>query len=219
MTGLELKTFTEGLIDDTIEDTLFYQLLNVAKDNVEGSKDWMYLKKEDSSSTSNSGDTYLTMQNLASDFRKVLKVFVGTDSWEHFGVPFEERIKYKDSQGKFYLDIANSQYAIIGAPASSKTIYMYYIYQTDDITSTTSPVFPSRFHPILGYMVAGYYTAGVDADDIYARMSPEHKLAASMLLDRMQRWDDDLQIKSVDMSASPFIGEGFGRDGAIDIYS
>ena len=217
MLGSELKTFVEGLIDeDDIDSTLFYQLLNVAKNKLEADRDYMYIRTKDATQTANPGDTYLTAKDLPDDFRKPLTIFVG-DSL-HSGVGFEDQIRYKDSGQKYYLDIANDQFFIMGQVSSAKTITMSYVKFTDDITATTSPLFPARFHPLLGFIVAGYWTMGVDADNIYARMSPEHKLAAKMLLDSMVRWDDDLALASQDYSASPFLHEGVDRVDSINKY-
>ena len=41
MTGSELKTFTESLLDGvTIEETFFYQLANIAKTKIEAERPW-----------------------------------------------------------------------------------------------------------------------------------------------------------------------------------
>jgi len=217
MNGAALKTFFLGLIDEEdIDSTLFYQLLNVAKNRREAERDYMYLRTKDTSQTSSPGDSYTTMKDLPSDFRKMLRVFVGDT--EHYGVGFEDQILYEDGAQKYYLDMANDQFAIIGQPASTETITQFYVKTTDDITSTTSPLFPSRFHPILAYDVAGYYTMGIDADNIYARMSPEHKMAAELLLDAMIKWDDDLALASQNYSATPFLHEGENRKDSINMY-
>jgi hypothetical protein len=215
MTAQEIKDFVESIIDDSVDDTLFLTLLNVAKDNLEEDRDWMFLKAVDSTQSINPGDTYLTMKTLPTLFRKILKVFV--DDLEYYGIQFEDRIRYKDGQRKYYLDLANSQLGIIGTPAETKTIHQFYIKTTAELTLATSPTFPARFHKILGFLVAGYITAGVDADDIYARMSPEHKIAANTLKDSMESWDTSLRLNAMNYSASPFSGGGGGGSNSIDI--
>jgi hypothetical protein len=73
---------------------------------------------------------------------------------------------------------------------------------SEDLTLETTWGFPSRFHPILGFIIAGYITAGVDADDIYARMSPEHKMAAKVIEGNMRRWNNSLVLHSMNNSAA-----------------
>ncbi|MFA4833567.1 MAG: hypothetical protein WC619_01820 [Patescibacteria group bacterium] len=214
MTGQEEKDFAESLIDDSIDETLFLTLLAVAKDNLEDERDWMYLKAVDSSQSISPGETYLTMKTLPTLFRKMLKVFV--DNLEYWGIQFEDRLRYKDSSRKFYIDLANNQFAIIGTPAETKTIHQFYIKTTPELTLTTSPTFPTRFHKILGFKIAGYITAGVDADDIYARMSPEHKMAAEAMEESMRNWDTDLRLNAINYSAAPDLNNG-GRVDSIDI--
>jgi len=214
MTGQELKDFAESLIDDSIDETLFLTLLNVAKNRLEGERNWQYLKAKDSSQSVSPGDTYLTMKTLPALFRKMLKVFV--DTLEYSGVQFEDQIRYKNGTRKFYIDLANSQFGIIGTPDETKTIYLFYIKKTAALTLTTSPTFDEDYHPILGFIVAGFYTAGVDADDIYVRMSPEHKMAAEALAESMREWDAELKLNAINYSSAPFLNEGVGANN-IDI--
>jgi hypothetical protein len=114
----------------------------------------------------------------------------------------EKRETYKNSSDRFYIDYAQSKFAVIGSPATSQTIYMPYLKTSEDLTLETTWGFPSRFHPILGFIIAGYITAGVDADDIYARMSPEHKMAAKVIEGNMRRWNNSLVLHSMNNSAA-----------------
>lgn len=202
MTGEELKTMAEELIDDTINGTLFYQLLNIAKTNLEEKKDWEYLKNYDSSNSVSSATTYLSMFELPTRFRSVAKLYLGDDADEAFqGIQFEERHKYQDAGCKYYIDYGNNQLALTGSFNGSKTIHLFYLRYTEDIESDTEPIFPDRFHPILAFLVSGYYTSGVDADDIYARMSPAHRFAAKELAESMNMWDHKIKMNLVENSS------------------
>lgn len=67
MTGAEIKTMAENILDgDTIDDVFFYQLLNAAKNQVEDMRPWMFLRKLDSS-VSASANTPIT---LPTDWRR-----------------------------------------------------------------------------------------------------------------------------------------------------
>jgi hypothetical protein len=216
MTGTELREFFNTLIDDeTLDDTAFYTLLNVAKDKLEEERNWSFLKAKNASLTASPGETYQTMKALPTDFRNMLKIYI--DDLEYTGVPYEYQIEYKDSDRHYYIDFANNQFAIIGQPAEAKTINLFYLKTTADLTSSTEPVFPSRFHKILAYLVAGYYTAGIDADDIYARMSAEHKIAAKELKNAMVRWDNKIILAGMDYSAVRDMGS-ISKTNSINIY-
>lgn len=190
MTGSELKEFTESVLDGLeLDETFYYQLLNIAKTKLEGMRVWQYLKKVNSSNSASSSAI-----TLPTDCAEDYKVMVGT-SQEYFPVPFEEQFKYRNSANRYYIDWANGQYYLLGTIRPG-TIYFFYKRFTDDITSNTSPVFPARYHALLAFYVAGYYQSGVDSDDIFARMSPENKMAAMELQRAMMAWDTSLALRA-----------------------
>lgn len=194
MTGTELKTFTEGILDgDTIDEVMFYQLLNVAKNAIEDSRPWMFLRKLDSSVTASGGNNYNTSIPLPTDWRRTWKLFVGADI-QYFPVPFDQQHLYANSGRRFVVDVANETYFLLGTVGRADTIYHYYIRSTPDIAAGTSPVWPGRFHALLAFYVAGYIQMGVDSDDIFARMGPVNKAEAQVLLNSMELWDQNLQL-------------------------
>lgn len=194
MTGTELKTFTESILDgDTLESTFFFQLLNLAKDRIEGSRPWMYLRKLDTSHTAPVGNNSQNPIACPTDWNRTWKVYVGADTL-FTPVPYDQAHAYANSSNKYYVDVANENLYLLGNIGRADTVYHYYLRTTDDIITTTSPVFPARFHAILGFEVAGYIQMGVDADDLFARMSPENKMQAKLTLDAMERWDTTLQF-------------------------
>lgn len=195
MTGEALKTMVETILDDTVDEVLFYQLANVAKNRAEDSRPWMMLRALDSSQTATAGNNSTTSRALPTAWRRTYKLMVGPDM-PFDQVPFDEQHIWRNSANKFCVDVANSVYYLLGAIGSAQTIYHYYIKTTDDIAAATSPVWPERFHPIIAYEVAGYIMMGVDSDDVFARMSPENKLAAELLTSSMQSWDTDLQLSA-----------------------
>lgn len=194
MTGEDLKNLTENILDGLeIDDIFFYQLLNVAKTKLEEQRLWQYLKKLNSSYTASS--TAIDLDSFT-DFAEEYKVMVG--SHQYTPVPFENQQNFRNSSGRYYIDWANLTLNLLGANIPSQTLYIFYKRFTPNITETTSPVFPERFHPILSYYVAAYYQGGVDSDDIFARMSPENKLAAMELERAMKQWDTAIAMRSQD---------------------
>ena len=193
-TGSEIKSFAEAVLDNNVDwsDDFFYQLLNIAKTKLEAKRLWQFLKKLNSSNTASSSAI-----TLPSDFAEEYKLLVGTDT-EYFPVPFEEQHIHRNSSNRFYIDIANSNLYLLGASIPSRTVYIYYKRFTDDITSSTSPVFPARFHFLLGFYVASVWQGNIDSDDIFARMSPQNRMAAMELENAMEQWDANLQFRSID---------------------
>lgn len=207
MTGAELKTFAEGLYDDTIDTDLFYNILNMCKDEVELWVNWEYLKKIDSSKTLSPSDNWLTMKDLPTDFREPLgDVYCGINlSGVYRPIPFEKRNLYNSSSFKYYIDYRNRQFALIGSQGSAQTIYLPYICTSDDIEAATSWSFPTFCHKLLAIMTVAYIENGVDVDDIFARMSQEQKMMALALKTRMLRWNSKLAGNANDYSSSPFL--------------
>jgi len=196
MVGEEIKTMAEEILGgDTIDETFFYQVLNARKDIIEDERPWMFLRKLDSTQTATTGNNYSTSLSLPTDWRNTYKLLVGEDH-QYFQIPFDQQHLYRNHGRYFVVDVANSTYYLLGNVGQAETIYHYYLRTTPDITGVTSPVFPSRFHAVLAFEVAGYIQMGQDADDIFARMSPENKMQAMTVLDAMRMWDTRLQMSA-----------------------
>lgn len=194
MTGTSIKTMAENILDgDTIDEVFFYNVLNSVKDQIEDSRPWMFLRKLDTSVSAAIG----TPIALPTDWRMTWKLYVGQDQL-YTQIPFDQLHMYRNEVNRFVVDVASGTYTLLGNLGTSASVYHYYIKTTDDVTSATSPVWPDRFHQLLAYYVAGYVQMGVDSDDMFARMSPENKMQAQMLLSSMERWDSNLQISAQD---------------------
>lgn len=218
MLGSEIKSFCESLIDDTIDNDLFYNLLDAAKNTIEDEVEWEILKSWDRSLTYSPGESYLTGKSLPATFRSMYGdgvIYLGEDS-PYFPVPFKDLYTYRDSGNKYAIDYLNNKLHILGSESQSYTINLPFLVLTDIITATTSWSFPERFHKLLAFIVAGFYTAGVDADDIYARMSVEHKNTAFAIRHSMTTWNTRLALMAMGNSVAPYSGE-INRDGHIDI--
>jgi hypothetical protein len=186
MTGLEIKEFAEGLLDNNVDwsDDHFYRLLNIAKTKLEEGRLWQYLKKS----------TILTSSSLPDDCAEDYKVLVGTGT-EYFPVPFEEQYFYTNSSNRYYIDWANLTINFLGTVGAGSR-YFFYKRFTPDIEEGTSPVFPTRFHPLLAYYVVAIHQTGTDSDDIFARMGPANKQAAIELERAMKSWDTSIAMRA-----------------------
>lgn len=187
----EVKDLAESILDQTIEDSLFIAVLNTMKNRREEMRAWQFLlklKDTDSASTSPIA--------LPDDFRLPRKLLVGTGFQPYTPVRFDEQHLYRNSSNRYFLDMANNTYKLLGT-APTGTVYLYYLKTTPEIEELTDVLtWPKRFWSILSYEIAGYIQSGVDADDIFARMSPENKGQALLLAQQMENWDNQLQIAS-----------------------
>lgn len=191
MTGLELKTLSESILDGlTIDTDFYYQLLNIAKTKLEEQRLWQYLKKLNSSNIASSA-----VVTLPTDLAEEYKILVGTNN-EYSPVPFEEQHIYARSSGRYFIDWSALTLKLLGSTIPSQTLYIFYKRFTPDIAADTEPVFPERFHPLLAYYVAAYYQSGVDSDDVFARMAPENRLAALELERAMKQWDSSIAMRA-----------------------
>lgn len=220
MNGSELKTFAENIIDDTIDQDLFIDLLNNAKDYVESLRDWEILKKIDTSKSTAAGDTYTTAKALPTDFLSPRTVFIGTLKYE--GIPMELRERYKSSGARFYIDYANNNLYITGSSQTGQTITTTYIYKTTDWTAANlaslEPVYPDKFHKLLGFAVAEIHSGAIDVDDIQMRQNQFQNKHAQILLTSMEMWDNRLKLNAMNYSAAPNNLEA-GQVGDPDIIS
>lgn len=199
MTGAEMYTQHTGMNDGrAMDETLYYQLINLAKGIIERSRPWRKLLAIDSSQTVTSSNTYTTMKSLPSDFgmtvsRKPLSLVSGDDVVEVTQIQFEDRYKYKNTFGYYYIDIANDQFALTGAPDKTYTIHMPYFKLSTAIAAGVTWVFPSEFHSLLNFMVDPINKGAIDWDDIHSRMAPEGRAVAKSIEHAMNMWDAHLQ--------------------------
>ena len=202
MTGSEIKTKIEALIDKAIDDDLALDLINTAKDKLEGERDWEFLKKSGNPtpSTTTVGGTYTTAYTLPIDFGHEIKIYVGDN--EVFPITQEEAIRYKGIDRRYFIDMANKYLYFTGTIAESKTITIVYTIFTDDLTLATSPVWPARFQKIIAYEGAQIYLSGIDTDDLSARMYPFLKQQGDLLKDTMIREDMERKLKALDGSTA-----------------
>jgi len=198
-TGAELKEFTTSLLDgDVMDDTPFYIMLNMVKTIVESIRPWRKLLTIDTSQTFGPGDTYTTIKSLPAGFIMFdqydpMVLIAGDQVVKPEGITIAEREIKKNEGPYFYTDLKNDGFGIIHNPSTTFTVQLAFIEESDEITDSTSWAFPARFHPLLAYMVSGMQKGGVDYDDIFARMAPENRAQAQVLVDAMEMWDDALQ--------------------------
>lgn len=213
MTGQELKVFTESLLDGvTMEETFFYQLVNIAKTKIEAERPWRQMIAQDSSNSVGTGNTFLTEHDLPSRYIEIAKACLidSNNNPVWLGeIPFEMKYIQKDSPRRFYVDEANGKIYLTGTINTSYTLILYYKKETADITEIIAWEFPSRFHGALGFVVAEMQKAGVDYDTVNARQAVQNRADGRALWDAMIDWDSKLKLNSM---GGMYSGQNVGFD-------
>lgn len=180
----EIKTLTDNILGETMNEDIFYQLANIVVNKILEERDWMFLRKR----MQLTGST----MSLPDDFKQIRAV--KDISFTLTQIDFDQQDEYDGVNSVYYLDYENNQIVVPGT--LNRLPYMYYIKTTEEVTSSVDPVFPSRFWPRIAFDVVGYFQNGMDADDIYARMSPENKAVAIGMKKDMAYWDAKNQSRS-----------------------
>lgn len=235
MTGEQLKDFcTEVNGGATIGRTLLFQFLNLSKAMVEQLRPWMILRYIDTSKTvsASSSSAWATAIDLSAIARfnrflesteaSPIQLFDGSNRIEdYWPEPFNRRLYVKDFANRFVYDEANKNLYLNGSIPFSGTLYIHHLKDSADLdigSANTAWPFPTWSHPLLGFMAVAMHKGGVDYDDINARMSPENRGQAELIIKRLESWDNEKQLSEIS-SHDPTLphDEGF-RSGAINIH-
>jgi len=203
MTDPEILTQFEGLIDDTLDQTLEIQLANTAKNRFEREQKLLIHQKERATQTTTAGQTYTTSYTLAADFRAWVNLYRGTTLLHP--VPFAKRVSHRSSPDRFWTDHRQSKFYLAGTQGVAETLTETYIYKTDDISASTvssaatTLTWPSEFHALLAYEMAKVYYA-IDAGDKSRAWDDRWEAHYAILRKAFIDWDADLKLQEMDGS-------------------
>lgn len=203
MTDSEILTEFEGIVDDTLDQTLEIQLLNTAKNQLERELKLLIHQRERATQATASGQTYTTAISLASDFREWVSLYRGTQLLRP--VPFKYRVAHRSSDGRYYTDQRNRTYSLGGTQSSVQTLTETYLYKTDDVTSasvtalTTTVTWPTEFHALLPYAMGKVFYA-IDAGDKQRAWDDRWEAHYSVLRKALVDWDTALKLQEMDDS-------------------
>lgn len=231
-TGAELSTFITGLnAEATIDATLLDTLVDNGRAILEEERPWMVLRKTDTSKTVTTSSTWQTAIDLSTitDFSRFyipddgfgIKLFDGGNRIERYSLkPFEERLEWKNVSNTCVYDANNKILYLNGIVPFSGTLYINYISTSTAIDLSLETAvwtkFPSRFLPILAYYAIGIFKGAVDYDSINKQMLPTNQATLSSLKNAMEKWDNELQLASIQSNdPSDYLGN-YHRDGAIN---
>lgn len=200
LVGSEIIEFFETIVEDSLDETAAYILMNNAKNKVEGEREWEILKKFDSSQSASSA-----AKNLPDDFDRPIDGIIYVNAQPYIQVPFEQQRLMQNSALRWYLDMRQSKYYLLGSNLSG-TIYFPYIYQTDDIAEGTSPVWPAKYHPLIAFEMAELFFA-IDQGERPLAWDDKWAVQHQLLKNSMLTWDVKLQKRSIE-NVVPFDYDG-----------
>lgn len=232
-TAQELKTFCISLNGGAdIDATLLENLISNGKAIFEAERDWMVLRKVDTSKTVTTANTWQTAIDLSTitDFshfygEQPILLFDGDERIEYYDIkPFDRRLEYKNISNCAVYDENSKQLYLNGTVPFNGTLYISYVQTTDEVSLAQDDLgtniwiqFPKRFRGILAYYAVGIHKGAVDYDDINARMLPENRAALSSLKRAIEAWDDKKQNNTLE-SNDPTELSDYPRERAINRY-
>ncbi len=177
-----------------------YNLMTMAKDQIEDDLNLHILLSVDSTKTANPGDTYLTMKDLPEDWRKTLKIVVGVIPY--YPVRFVQREAFRSNARKYYIDAKNAQYALMGAVAAVTAINHYYLCTTPIVSEENEEdpaaiAWPDRFKALIPYKMALIFQSTSQGDAISFRLAQSAETAYENIRDSFIAWDHDLKLQDM----------------------
>lgn len=181
------------MVSDSLDVDYMYQLLNDAKDEVEGYIAWEQLKRETSYSVSAGYSYTSTLGSLPTRFALPVRMVEDTSFSEYQKIDFDDRASKALNSFGYFIDLANSTISLSGTNHSSKTMYFYYTSYSPDITSGTSWTFPERFHGILNKKMAEIFYLS-DAGERGRSWDDKWSIQYERDLSGMVAWNDKLKL-------------------------
>lgn len=236
MTPEELNTLCTNLNGGaTIDTDLLQSLVNQGRTVLFSERDWVFLRKTDSSITvTANNDSWNTSVSISTitDFLRFFNIDKGrhsysivlydsaTDRKEYFRqVPFARRLEYKQTPNTFVHDVTGKKIYFNDRIPFAGTLYISYIHMPEEIdlittgsnlttsmeTAGTVPC-PKFYHPVLGYYAIGINKGAIDYDSINREMLPNNQAVLNSLKNAMEKWDTNLQLAE-QMDTDPSGGE------------
>lgn len=227
MDGPTLETFcTELNGGASIGSTLLFQLINASKAMVEQRRPWMILRSTDTSVSVAASSTWQTALSLAGiarfnrfDGSTPIKLYDGIVGVTRFTQrPIANRLYAKDEPNTFCFEESTKTLYLNGTVPYAGTLWIDHIKDSPDLTDDESStwVFPTWSHTLLGFMAVAMSKGGIDYDDINAHMAPDNRAQALNLITLLENWDSGKQLSAVENS-DPYNNGEFPRSNSINI--
>jgi len=195
VSGEEVKDYFEVLVSDSMDETATFLLMQNEQEKLEMERDWMVLRKKDTSLSVTPSDTYTTARNLPTDFISPRKVVVN-------GLPLTEinaddQEEYKNISGYYFIDYSDMTLHLTGVYGETATIYLFYKKTLGTVDAET--IFPwfGKTGLVIAYRMAQHHKGGIDGDEVNFQMTPEQNRQYKEMLNSMIQWDTKLQLKAM----------------------
>jgi len=195
MTGAQIITKFRNMVDDTLDADYEYQLLNDAKDEIEAWEVWEMLKKSQAYSVAGGYSYTSALGALPTRFALDLSMVEGTSNLPYEKVSFEDHVNKVNLGNGYFIDLNASNIYLSGSNHASKTMTFYYTEYSADITSSTSWIFPSRFHNLLPLKMAQIYYAA-DAGEKNRAWDDRWMAYFNDLLGKTLTWNDSIKTRN-----------------------
>jgi hypothetical protein len=218
LTGQSIIDQASEIVDENLDTDLSLTIINHFKNLIEADRNWYFLIKEDTTQTRAPSDTFLTEKSLPDDFLMADKVILGDGagySEPLDEISYQQRRRFSDILG-YFINWTSGKFGICGSFDKTQTIYLYYVYQTPDLTVSTSPVWPVKMQRLLVFLLASFYKKGVDFDDISAGQAVASDQQASSLFQSFVQLDAQIKVRQMNYSTA-IEGNNFNGGGRINI--
>jgi hypothetical protein len=232
--GTELYGFINSLnAEADLDIDVATTLVENGKAILEEEREWMVLRKIDTSKTASPSNTWQTAIDLSTitDFSRMnvnqdgiaVKLFDGNDQIEYYRLkPFDQRLEWKNVSYTCVYDENAKMLYLNGNVPFLGTLYIPYVSVSPDIDLTSESAvwtnFPKRFLPLLAYYAIGIFKGGIDYDTINKQMLPTNQAVLESLKDAMNNWDNSKQLAVMQSNDPSEYPGGYPRAGAIDRY-
>lgn len=199
----DLRTRFETKIRGSHDLDDLYDTMTSARDMIEDELRLASSELLDTSQTANTGDTYLTMKNLPTDWRSTNKMVV--DIIPYYPIPFKQRIGYRFSARHYYVDPRNKQFALTGAVTGAKTINHWYQKQYQAFTAENESAtidltylsWPTTYWPLIIYEAQLLFQGAVDGDDVSRVLGQAAAAQYQRLRDGLTAWDAEIKLQGL----------------------
>jgi len=229
MTKSQLYQFVTSLTGGVeIETTAFDLFLEIAQMRIEGLRPWVILRTSDTSQTVSPAEPLSVSYNFPTDFAEFYDEEESCQLVDSNGnpitlkeIPYAQRFRYKNANGRFCVDYANNKIYILGNINGTFTLNINYIGISTlvSIDDNNMWIFPPRFHKILGLMIAIMWRKGIDYDVFNQPLADNQEMQVREIYDIMTRWDSNLQYsmqRGKDFSSTNSIGAGSQSGGQVN---
>jgi len=148
-----------------------------------------------------------------------IKLFDGNNRITQYSQrPFDQRLNVRLEPNTFCYDESTQTLYFNGNVPYAGALWIDHIKDSPDIDEDTGWIFPSWSHPLLGFMAVAINKGGVDFDDINARMAPDNRAQANLIIQMLENRDNEMQLAAI-ATTDPYNRGGYPRAGAIDLGS